>query len=156
MRELAVKDWYTDGHTNWDISEEFSNDLFMPDARNWKTKPGTTPSTSQSQPATAGAAPPAVAAAKESSARQDSTAAPRPSSSSKDAKGARAKVTGPGNAQASVQKQPSASLPVTRPSAGTQLRPAALNATTVPPRPSLSEFFTFLSHEYVAIKLRYR
>ena len=63
MHKLAVKDWYAKGHSSWDVSEEFTNSLFMPDAWSHKTRPVSTPSSSQTQPATVGAVLPVVAPA---------------------------------------------------------------------------------------------
>ena len=135
MHQLAVKDWYTDGHTNWDISQEFSNNLFMPDARSWKSRPGSTSSTSQNQPATAGALPQAMTATKESYAWQSPAAGPLLSSSSQAAALVRPQVTG-STSQAPVYSKPFLAAPVTEPSAGgSLLLPTATNTSTMLPRP---------------------
>ena len=142
MHQLAVKDWYTDRHANWDISDEVTNNLFMPDARGWKTKPGSTPSSSQGQPATAAPPLPAVAATKDSPTRpsraqQSPAAGPLPSSSSQAGASAKPQGTGLGKSQAPVAyNKPSLAAPMTRQLAG--------------PRPLMRELL------YISLSLHHR
>ena len=146
MHKLAVKDWYTEGHTNWDISQEFSNSLFLPEAWSLKaSRPVSVPSPSQ-PPATAGAASPMVAAVIESPVRQNSPSGPVLTSCPQAAVLARPQ---PLSIQQPALIHSGALLagPMASPPPGAPLvRPIATMAPGIPPRPPTSEYLS-LQHK---------